>query len=166
MTLRPSVLLVAPTPGVAATLFTWLTDAGCELTVVGSFTAAKQQLERAHALLISEVRLGEYNGLHLALRAQAHDIPAILIGDPDPVLQRDANQLGAVYLTRDLDRDRLLAIIEPITAASRTGTLETEARAQGFAATNLSFLSWSECGPPARPVRAAAAETRRGPLPS
>jgi DNA-binding NtrC family response regulator len=166
MTLRPSVLLVAPTPGVAATLFTWLTDAGCELTVVGSFTVAKQQLERGPALLISEVRLGEYNGLHLALRAKAHDIPAILVGDPDPVLQRDANQLGAVYLTRDVDRDRLLAVIEPITAVPRATAPETESCAHRFAATNLSFISWSECMPPVRSVHVSASEVRRGPLPS
>jgi DNA-binding NtrC family response regulator len=118
MTWRPSVLVVAPTPGIATTVFAWLTDAGCAPFVVSSFAAAKQHLEERPCFLVSEVRLGEYNGLHLALRAQGPGVPVVLIGEPDPVLQREAAQLGAVYLPRDLDAQQLLAVIQPIVEAA------------------------------------------------
>ena len=146
MTLRPTVLLVTPTPSVAATFYMWLTDAGYDLTVVGSFTAAKRHLELVPSVLIAEVRLGEYNGLHLALRAQAQEIPAIVLGDPDPVLQQEAQQLGAIYLPPDVTREQLLAIIAPLAATSWTHVSPTTP-------TDVSFVSWSECRPPVHSVR-------------
>ena len=118
MTWKASVLVVAPTPSIAATIFAWLTDAGCAPFVVSSFSAGKQHLDDHPSLLISEVRLGEYNGLHLALRAQSSGVPAVLIGEPDPVLQREAAQLGAVYLSHDVDSQQLLSVILPITEAA------------------------------------------------
>src|SRR5690606_29444671 len=73
--------------------------------------------EDSPALLISEVRLGEYNGLHLALRARARDIPAVIVGDADPVLEHDARQLGAAFLAATFTRDALLAVVEAMPAA-------------------------------------------------
>ena len=113
MSAKPSVLVVAPTARVAATAFAWLTDAGCAPIIAASFAAAKQQLEDHPSLLVSEVRLGEYNGLHLALRAQVRGVPSVLIGEPDSVLQREAAQLGAVYLPGAIDAQRLLAAVQP-----------------------------------------------------
>jgi DNA-binding response OmpR family regulator len=120
--MKPSVLVVAPTPSIATTLFAWLADAGCAPLVVSSFGAAKQYLEDAPAVLISEVRLGEYNGLHLALKARAQGVPAIVLGQPDSVLQREAADLGAAYLAQPLDAQQLLAIVQPMLEA------RTEAR--------------------------------------
>jgi len=118
MTSKPSVLVVAPTAGIASTVFAWLTDAGYAPVVVRSFSAGKQYLEEHPALLISEVRLGEYNGLHLALRAQARQIPTVLVGQPDMVLQREAAQLDALYLTPPLTAQELLSSIQPIALAA------------------------------------------------
>jgi len=120
-------------------MFAWLTDAGCDVAIVSTFAAARHQLESEPSLLVSEVRLAEHNGLHLALRARNRDIPAIVLGDPDPVLERDAQELGAVYLTRELTRDRLLAVIEPVLAAAKNSPAAPRA-----VAANLSFLSWRE----------------------
>ena len=159
MTLRPTVLLVAPTPTVATTFYTWLTDAGYDLTVVGSFAAAKRHLELVPSVLIAEVRLGEYNGLHLALRAQAQDIPAIVLGEPDPVLQREAQQLGAVYLTPDVAREQLLSVVAPMAASSWTHASPTMP-------TDVSFISWSECRPPIHSVREFVRTGGRRILPS
>ena len=130
---KPCVLVVAPTATVATTLFAWLTDAGCAPLVVSSFSAAKQYLEENPCLLISEVRLGEYNGLHLALRAQAHGVPAVILGEPDVVLQREATQLGAIYLSRGIDAQQLLSVIRPLT--------ELAARPGRRWDTNVSFIS-------------------------
>jgi len=61
------------------------------------------------------VRLGEYNGLHLALRGQSHGVPAIVIGEPDPVLERDAQKLGAVYVRQaELVREHFLALLSTV----------------------------------------------------
>jgi DNA-binding response OmpR family regulator len=118
MTSKPSVLVVAPTAAIASSVFAWLTDAGYAPIVVRSFGAGKQYLEEHPALLISEVRLGEYNGLHLALRAQARQIPTVLVGQPDMVLQREAAQLDALYLTPPVTAQELLSSLEPIALAA------------------------------------------------
>ena len=70
-----------------------------------------RSLESSPDLLISEVRLGEYNGLHLALRAQVRGIRAIVIGVRDRVIQQDAAMLGATYLEDDGDTTRLHAAV-------------------------------------------------------
>jgi DNA-binding NtrC family response regulator len=120
MTRKLPVLVVAPTTSLATTVFAWLTDAGCAPLVVSSFAAAKPYLDDHPALLISEVRLGEYNGLHLALRAQGRGVPAVLVGEPDSVLQREAAQLGAVYLSSPFDAQHLLSVIQPMMEAAVT----------------------------------------------
>jgi DNA-binding NtrC family response regulator len=141
MTWKPCVLVVAPTPRIATTLFAWLSDAGCSPLVVSSFAAAKQHLDDRPCFLVSEVRLGEYNGLHLALRAQAPGIPVVLIGEPDPVLQREAAQLGATYLTIGIDAQELLAVVQTIVeaadAASRNAADSVRVKAAWPPATGL-----------------------------
>jgi DNA-binding response OmpR family regulator len=112
MTHTPDVLLVAPTPQVAAGTRTRLIDAGMKVTVVETFGDAREQLHDTHPdLLISEVRLGAYNGLHLALRAQSSGIPAIILGQDDPVMEREAKRLGATYVEAADDQHRLAAAI-------------------------------------------------------
>jgi len=111
MTHTPDVLLVAPDPDVAAHTLSQLTDAGLRVTVVGTFSAAREQLQSRPDLLIAEVRLGEYNGLHLALRARSSGIPAIVLGREDAVTAREAEKLGAVYIAADADRRGLRTAI-------------------------------------------------------
>ena len=98
MMTSPHVLLVAPTTRIAAVVRAGLIEAGVRLTLVTSFRAARQALDSHPDLLISEVRLGEFNGLHLALRAHSRGIRSIVIGAMDSVTQREAAALGADYL--------------------------------------------------------------------
>jgi DNA-binding response OmpR family regulator len=108
---RHHVVIVAQNPAVATALLSWLGSAGYELAIVTTFAAAKALLDTEPALVISEVKLGEYNGLHLALKARAAGIPAIIIGPSDPVLRRDADELGATYLTSVLRRRHVLELV-------------------------------------------------------
>jgi DNA-binding NtrC family response regulator len=141
------VLLVAPSPGLAAAMVAWLAERNLKVTLVTSFAAAKARLEDPLSLLISEVRLGEHNGLHLAIHAQARSIPAIVIGDADPVLQRDAEQLSAAFLTYDADRSQLFRILDTL-ALDEGGD-----RPPAFSAiANLSFLSCNALGLPVSPA--------------
>ena len=103
MTDTPDVLLVAPTADIAAGMRARLTDAGMRVTLVDSFAAARAHLLLLPDLLISEVRLGAYNGLHLAMRAKASAIPAIILGETDPVTEREVQNLGATYVRTDGD---------------------------------------------------------------
>jgi DNA-binding NtrC family response regulator len=92
-------LIVARNPVVGNALIAWLSMSGFEIVLVTTFEAARRQLAERPSLLVTELKLGEYNGLHLALRASAAKIPAIVLGTADAVLQRDADRLGATYFT-------------------------------------------------------------------
>jgi DNA-binding NtrC family response regulator len=112
MSRRHHVVIVAQNPALATALLSWLGSAGYELAIVTTFAAAKALLETKPALVISELKLGEYNGLHLALKARAAGIPAIIVGPYDPVLQKDADELGATYLTSVLRRSQVLDLVQ------------------------------------------------------
>ncbi len=150
----PSVLVVAPTAQLAAALMTSLTEAGCEVTLVTSFAAGKAHLADTPSALISEVRLGDYNGLHLAIWAKADNIPAIVVGNADSVLQREAESLGVAYVTQ-LDRSNILNTIGRLARQAMTGLM-------GSATSNLSFMSWDALAPAAgEPDQPHSARTRR-----
>ena len=108
---RRQILIVGQKARITDALIAWLSPAGYELSVVTSFAAAKAHLKDGPDLLITELKLHEFNGLHLALRAQLAKIPAIVIGPDDPVLTRDAFELGATYLHGLPDGAALLALV-------------------------------------------------------
>jgi DNA-binding response OmpR family regulator len=111
MARRHHVVIVAQNPALATALMSWLGSAGYELAIVTTFAAAKALLETQPGLVLAEVKLGEYNGLHLALKAREAGIPAIVIGPHDPVLERDALELGASYVTSVLRRRHVLDLV-------------------------------------------------------
>jgi len=79
-----------------------LRESGCEFTVTSTFTAAREYLDAADmqpTLVVVEVRLGAYNGLQLALHARARGIPAIVLGEPNPINECEAREMGAAYLS-------------------------------------------------------------------
>ena len=108
-----SALVVAATPSLAARLSTWLKSAGWHVTNAHSYAAAKARLELGTDLLVTELELGEYNGLQLAVRAQASGVPTLVVGRQDTVLERDAEQLGSTYIRKDeLNQQRLLIAVD------------------------------------------------------
>lgn len=113
------ILVVAQDTALASTLLGWLGRSNYELAIVTTFAAAKVHLKTLPDLLITEVKLGEYNGLHLVLRGRADGIPAIVIGEPDRVFEGQALQLGAAYVALDtLEADDLTALVEASDRAS------------------------------------------------
>jgi DNA-binding response OmpR family regulator len=97
------ILVVAANPALAETVVSWLSTAGHRASVVTDFASAKPELD-AHPpdLLVTEIKLGAFNGLHLAIRSRA-TTPAIVIGDPDCVLEAEARQQQVQYLSLPLD---------------------------------------------------------------
>lgn len=89
-----------------------LRDAGNNVILVETADAARQVL-KSHSpdLLISEIRLGPFNGLHVLIRHQGSHprMRAILLDHIyDPVLADDARQHGAAYLSEPIDDAKLL----------------------------------------------------------
>lgn len=149
-----SVLLVAPTPHLAANLMEWLSQAGCAVMLVTSFAAGKARLDQHPSILISEVRLGDFNGLHLALRAKAMDVPSIVLGRADAVLEREAQRLGVLYFTDELDRAQVLSIVRNVERAAEKSVASTPGR-------GLAFLSWDELAPTANARDESLSSRRR-----
>ena len=118
---RPQVLIVANTPALAAHLRGWLVPRGYRSKVATTFASAMVQLRTRPHLVISQLRLGAYNGLHVALRARNQGIPAVVIGTPDAVLERDAEELGAAFIkSGELERDRLMGLVQALLACRTT----------------------------------------------
>jgi hypothetical protein len=113
MGLPAQILLVGP-GGLASSLAPDLAAAGYQALVASEFAEAKALLAKRPSLLITEIKLGAYNGLHLAIRAQALGTPTVVIGDPDPVLEADAKRQRAVYVTPPLDPRRMLDLVSEL----------------------------------------------------
>ena len=99
MSVRRRVLLVSPTTPLAKTLSRCVRHAGYEVTVVPTFQAARAYLNAPLDLLITELKLGESNGLQLALRLATTGIPAIVVAEK--AFEHEVEQLGAVWLAQD-----------------------------------------------------------------
>jgi NAD(P)-dependent dehydrogenase (short-subunit alcohol dehydrogenase family) len=115
------VLLVGRSGGVASALASDLAAAGYQTLVANEFGEAKALLAKRPSVLITEIKLGAYNGLHLAIRARALGTPALVIGEPDPVLEADAKRQRALYVTPPIDPQRVLGLVsELLDVAGRT----------------------------------------------
>lgn len=82
---------------------------------LANFDDAKRTLRNEKFdVLITDVRLGAFNGLQLAVVARDSNPSVQLIifsGFDDPVLRQDAERLGATFLTKPVMSSRLLQLI-------------------------------------------------------
>jgi two-component system, NtrC family, response regulator GlrR len=90
--------------------------AGHEVTSFSRFESAKAYLSVAKPdVLISDVRLGAFNGLQLVVFAKLQHpemIAIVLTGFDDPVLRTEAAHAGAVYLVKPIDSETILDLID------------------------------------------------------
>ncbi len=112
------VLVVNADPAARSDMERMLSTAGNLVTSVAEFDEAQQRLVYAPPdLLVTGVRLGSHNGLHLVLRAHAErpDTPAIVVHTaPDPVLEIEAINAGASYMTTPLDEEQFVSLVEDL----------------------------------------------------
>ncbi len=101
------IAIVAARRDVRRTLARWFTKADYEVATAATFQEGRRLLKGMPALVVSELKLGEYNGLHVAAHARELGIPAIVIGPADIVLGHEAEQLGALYITGIRQQDLL-----------------------------------------------------------
>ena len=114
-------------------LLSLFSDPSFNVTLATSFAEAKSLLlDRQPALIVAAVQLGEYNGLGLVLRAKSANpqVRAVVLSRAaDPVLQADAEMLGATFVSlpielrelraaiiRTLFRENVTAAVDPIRA--------------------------------------------------
>jgi CheY-like chemotaxis protein len=109
-----SALLVSPTTQLSNVLAKSIRSLGYRLTVVQTFAAAKRVLNRHPDVLITELKLADYNGLHLALRGRTMGIPSIVVAEKD--FEHEVEQLGAMWLSPEsLDGEDLQVTLSRLT---------------------------------------------------
>jgi FixJ family two-component response regulator len=90
-----------------------LEESGYTVLAVSTLHAARTALVTDDPdLLITDIRLGAYNGLHLVV-ARRVPIPAIVItGFPDSALEAEARRMGADFLVKPISPAELLWLME------------------------------------------------------
>jgi len=99
-----------------------LVRAGFTTLPVASFLEARDVLtEIEPEALVTDVQLGDYNGLHLVAIAQVEHprTTCMVIGPRDPALQSESYHLGARYLVEPIDADRVATILAELVATPR-----------------------------------------------
>ncbi len=102
-------------------------DAGYRVTGVGSFEEARRALADHPDVLLTDIRLGPYNGLQLIIRGRALNpqLGAVVVtGHPDIVVQREAESLDAIHMEKPVNPEALLREVARALAA-RGGRLES-----------------------------------------
>jgi DNA-binding response OmpR family regulator len=90
----------------------WLAEAGYDVVACSRFEAARNYLA-AQPLdaLVTDLRLGEFNGLQLALRAShpgRRTAVLVMSAYDDVVSRRDAEACGGRFMLKPFDRESLL----------------------------------------------------------
>jgi DNA-binding NtrC family response regulator len=108
----PDILVVDSEVATRLSTLSVLGLAGYHVTAAASFSEARDHIKAAcPALLITDIRLGEFNGLHLAwLRYLDHPgLPTIVThATLDRVVEAEAKKLEALYLVKPVQSRELL----------------------------------------------------------
>ena len=122
MPTRRTVLVVYADAADRAQTVDLLEASGYDVMAAANFEQAKQLLASEDPdLLITDLRLGSYNGLHLVLRSRTdHPAMAALVTSrfPDPVLEAEAAREHARFIVRPIADHELLEAITTMLAAN------------------------------------------------
>jgi len=112
---RRRVMLVDDDESLLHLVTDWLKAGGYDVEAFGQFDEARARLKVfTPDVLISDVRLGDFNGLQLVMYAKSEhpEITAVVLtGFEDPVLRKDAAAAGAAYMVKPVKPEQLLAAI-------------------------------------------------------
>ncbi len=106
----------------------WLQSADYETTPLSSFEAARAALDNeAYDVLIADVRLGAFNGIHLTLLAKyrnprVHTV--VTHNDANDALRTDALRAGAeTFLVKPFNREGFLQVVDRLVRATDTAAV-------------------------------------------
>ena len=90
-----------------------LREGGHDVTACSDFNEGRRLLSDDHFdALITDVRLGAFNGLHLiALAAPSVVTKIAMSAFLDPVIRRDAEQAGARFIVKPTDCATIAAVL-------------------------------------------------------
>ena len=112
---RQKILIVDDDPSLLEALERSFIEAGQDVVAHDSFEEARRVLQTTRFdALITDVRLGAFNGLQLAVigRDTYPDIRLIVFsGFDDPVLRTEAEHVGATYMVKPVTGAKLLEIL-------------------------------------------------------
>ena len=107
-----SILLVDDDLSLLGALSRFMADSGFQVVPCSTFEDAKREIATLRPdILITDVRLGAYNGLQLALLARdvRPDVRVVVFsGFDDPVLKQEARRIGATYLVKPVSGHALV----------------------------------------------------------
>lgn len=107
----PELLLVHADAAATSVLAPALARAGYRVSAASNYPVARRALEMSPIdVVVADVRLAEYNGIHLAAYAHSHGrIPTVVTHyTPDVSLTRDAMQFGAMFVVDPVRHIELL----------------------------------------------------------
>ena len=110
------ILVLDDEPAVAGLYALALENAGYEVIVCTRFDEARAYV-KDHVLdgVLTDIRVGEYNGLQLAILFRSlrpHGALLIVSGHEDPVIRKEVEQMDATFLLKPIaldDLDRFFA---------------------------------------------------------
>ncbi len=112
----PDVVVVSVDSAMSVQVERALRGIGCSIVTLTSFEAARAWIRTGcTSIFVSDVRLGDFNGLHLAWLRYALDpaSPCIITHNSfDPVLHAEARSAGASYLVMPAEESRLTSTID------------------------------------------------------
>jgi len=116
--MAPLVLLVDDEPEVVHTLRAVLESAGYRTLAATSFEDGKRLLAGTPppAVLITDVRLGMFNGLQLALLRPPTTGVIVISGFLDRTLEAETNRLGGVYMLKPVVPKQLIETVARLIA--------------------------------------------------
>ena len=113
------VLIVDDDPRILSIIEQWLTTAGYSVMACSGYQAAKEHLARTRPdVLLTDVRLGAFNGLQLAMFAKAqkpNTRTMVMSGFDDQLLQNEAARYGACFIAKPFTRAEVLVALENVT---------------------------------------------------
>lgn len=110
------VLIVDDEPGLLDAMTLAFERAGRNVVGCRTFEEAREKLlTEEFQCLITDVRLGAFNGIQLAViaRDRNQDLSIIVFsGFDDPVLREEATHVGATYLVKPVTVEHLLELVD------------------------------------------------------
>src|SRR5919106_2738347 len=127
--MKPKILVVDDDPSVRRMLTELIAGVGYEVLSAGTFEEGKHLADEGNPdLMLIDIRLGDYNGLQLAVRERVNHPgrPVIVMtGHSDPVLEAEARRHGAEFVEKPLHPSRLIDMIRRM-APSKYGGADAQ----------------------------------------